>query len=106
MTTQDDVRRIALSLPEVVEAEGHFSFSVVGKAFVWIYLERVHPKKARVSNPEAVAMSISGEEEKATLLLANPEIFFTTDHYNGYAAILVHLSRIEPDALEDVLTDA
>lgn len=106
MSDQDDVRRIAMSLPETVEGEGHFSFSVAGKAFVWIYLERVHPKKARIPNPEAVAISISGEAEKAALLSADPDTFFTTDHYNGYSAILVHLSKIEPDALEDILTDA
>lgn len=106
MTTQDDVRRIALSLPETVEADGHFSFSVGGKKFVWIYLERMHPKKARVPNPEAVGIHISGEAEKIALLSSDPDTYFTTDHYNGYSAILVHLSRINFDALEDLLTDA
>jgi hypothetical protein len=106
MATQDDVRRIALSLPEVVETSGHFAFEVAGKGFVWVYLERIHPKQARVPNPEAVAIRITGEEEKQALLAANPAVYFTTDHYNGYPAILVHLSQIELNDLEDLITDA
>ena len=106
MITQDDVRRIALSLPEVEEGSDSFLFSVSGKGFVWIYLERIHPKKARVPNPKAVAIRISGEAEKTTLLASNPDVFFTTDHYNGYPAILVNLPVIDVEELEDLLTDA
>jgi hypothetical protein len=106
MATQDDVRRIALSLPEVVETPGHFAFEVAGKGFVWVYLERIHPKKARVPNPEAVAIRITGEGEKQALIASNPDTYFTTDHYNGYPAILVHLSRIDINDLEDLITDA
>ena len=52
MATQADVRRIALSLPETEEAPNHFAFSVrikgKPKGFVWVWMERVTPKKARV----------------------------------------------------------
>jgi hypothetical protein len=106
MATQDDVRRIALALPHVTEDEGRFAFGVHGKGFCWIYLERVHPKKARVPNPEGLAITITGEEEKAILIASDPEVYFTTDHYNGYPAILVWLPRISIDALEDLLVDA
>jgi hypothetical protein len=51
MATQADVRRIALSLPGTVETPNHFAFSVRNKGklkgFVWVWMERVHPKKAR-----------------------------------------------------------
>ena len=48
--TQDDVRRMAPSLPETEEAEDRFAFSVRNKGklkgFVWVWQEHVEPKKA------------------------------------------------------------
>lgn len=45
MATQDDVRRIALSLPETSEATDHFGFGVLNKGklrgFAWTWNERV-----------------------------------------------------------------
>jgi hypothetical protein len=45
MATQQDVRRIALSLPETVEAEDGFAFSVLNrskhKGFAWVWMERI-----------------------------------------------------------------
>ena len=59
MATRDDVRRIALSLPETSEAEARFAFSVLNKGkqkgFVWVWMERVHPKKPRVPNPDVAS---------------------------------------------------
>ena len=56
MADQEDVRRIALSLPGASEAKGHFAFSVESKGkpkgFVWVWMERIHPRKARVPNPD------------------------------------------------------
>ena len=55
MATQADVRRLALSLPETEETRNHFAFSVRNKGklkgFVWVWLERVAPRKARVPQP-------------------------------------------------------
>ena len=34
------------------------------------------------------------------------EIFFTEPHYDGYPAVLVRLTAIDPDFLARVLTDA
>jgi hypothetical protein len=49
MADQDDARRIALSLPGAREAKDRFAFSVEDKGkpkgFVWVWMERVHPKK-------------------------------------------------------------
>ncbi len=60
LTDQDDGRRVALSLPQTAEGEDHFAFSVLNKGkqkgFVWVWQERIHPKKARVPNPEVVAV--------------------------------------------------
>jgi len=62
MATQADVRRIALSLPDTVEAPSHFAFSVRNKGklkgFVWVWMERVTPKKARVPQPSVIAVRL------------------------------------------------
>jgi hypothetical protein len=106
---QDDVRRIALSLPETSEEEGRFAFSVANKGkqkgFVWVWMERVVPKKARVPNPEVVAIRVADQEEKELLLTADEGKFFTEPHYNGFPAILVRLPAIEVDELEGLITE-
>jgi len=105
MATRDDVRRIALSLPEAKEEPG-FSFSVAGKGFVWPWMERLDPKRARVPNPDVIGVRVANELEKQSLLSLDPAFFFTEPHYNGYPAVLVRLGVIDLDLLEKVLTDA
>jgi hypothetical protein len=110
MADQRDVRRIALSLPETTEAEGHFAFSVRDKAkekgFVWVWMERIHPKKARVPNDEVLAVRVASVADKEMLLAADPEKFFTEPHYNGFPAVLVRLADIDVDELEELIVDA
>lgn len=110
MATQVDVRRIALALPEVFEEQGRFAFSVPSrgkaKGIAWVWLERVHPKKARVPQPEVLAIRVGSDAEKHELVAADPTIFFTEPHYNGYPAVLVRLAAIEVDELTELLTDA
>jgi hypothetical protein len=105
MASQADVRRLALSLPEA--REGHdFTFSVAGKAFAWLWRERIDPKKARVPNPDVLAVRVPNELEKQALLSLDEVIFFTEPHYDGYPAVLLRIPAIEVDLLERVLTDA
>jgi hypothetical protein len=113
MATHADVRRIALSLPHTVEETGRqFSVAVVPKpgakpkSFVWQWLERVDPKKARVPNKTVVAIRVANTDEKALLLAADPDVFFTEPHYNGYPAVLVRLAAVDSKRLRDILTTA
>lgn len=110
MADREDVRRIALSLPEVTEGEDRFAFSVPNrgkaKGIAWVWMERVHPKKARVPQPAVLAVRVSGEDEKQMLIASDPGKFFTEPHYNGYPAVLVRLAAVEPDELEELITDA
>ena len=109
MADQDDVRRIALSLPGTTESADRFAFSVRNgskdKGFAWVWLERVDPKKGRVPQPEVLAVRVADETDKEMLIAADPQKFFTEAHYNGFPAILVRLAAIEPDELEELLTD-
>jgi hypothetical protein len=110
VSTQDDVRRIALSLPETSESEDRFAFSVANrgrqKGFVWVWAERVHPKKPRVPNPAVLAIRVVNELEKDVLLRSDGETFFTEPHYNGFPAVLVRLAAIDVDELEELITNA
>jgi hypothetical protein len=110
MADQEDVRRIALSLPGTREADDHFAFSVLSKGkekgFVWIWNERIDPKKPRVPNPGVVAVRVPSRFDKEALLSANEEKFFTERHYNGFPAVLVRLPAIDVGELEELIIDA
>jgi hypothetical protein len=110
MADQEDVRRIALSLPDTSEADDHFAFSVLNKGkqkgFVWAWNERVEPKKPKVPRADVVAIRVADQLDKEALLACDPEKFFTEPHYNGFPAILVRLPLIEPDELEELIVDA
>jgi hypothetical protein len=110
MADQDDVRHVALSLPEVTEAEDRFAFSVPNRgkqnAFVWVWMERVHPKKARVPNAEVIAVRVADRAEKEALLASDGDVYFTEPHYNGFPAVLVRLASIPRDQLTELITDA
>jgi hypothetical protein len=74
MATQNDVRRIALSVPEVEEAADRFASSVRNKGklkgFAWVWLERVEPRKARVPQPDVIAVRVANLGDKAALISA------------------------------------
>lgn len=105
MATREDLRRIALSLPETATDNDGFSYAVAGKAIVWTWLERVHPKKARVPNPDVIAVRVADESEKELLIDMDPTVFFTEPHYHGYPAILVRLAAIDVAMLETMVTN-
>jgi hypothetical protein len=106
MATEDDVRRIALALPEVTEDQDTLGFAVRGKGFAWSWKERVVPKQARVERRDVLAVRVADDGAKQELLAADPDKFFTEDHYNGFPAVLVRLPAVAPDELTELLTDA
>ncbi|WP_460525530.1 MmcQ/YjbR family DNA-binding protein [Flindersiella endophytica] len=111
MADQNDVRRIALGLPEASEGEDGFGFSVPNnkgkaKGFCWTWNERVEPKRPKVPNPGVLAVRVPNVGEKEALIAAEPEKYFTEPHYNGYPAVLVRLANVPVDELEELLIDA
>jgi hypothetical protein len=106
MATQDDVRRMALSLPETTEHPDEFRFLVDGKAFAWAWLERIEPKRARAPSSDVIAVRVADELDKHTLIEMDPPVFFTEPHYDGYPAVMVRLPAIDPDLLGVVITNA
>ena len=110
MATQADVRRIALSLPETEQEGNRFAFAVRNrgklKGFVWVWLERVTPKKPRVPNPDVIAVRVANLSEKDLMVSSEPTKFFTEPHYNGFPAVLVRLAEVSAGELRDLITDA
>jgi hypothetical protein len=91
VANQNDVRRIAASLPGTYEVKGRFAFTVHNgkkeKGFVWVWMERIDPKKARVPNPKMLAVRVANLDDKVTLLALDKEKFFTEPHYDGFPAV-------------------
>jgi hypothetical protein len=110
MATQADVRRIAGSLPGVVEESDRFAFSVLNrgkpKGIAWVWLERLSPKARRTPNPTVLAVRVANNAAKDLMLNADPVKFFTEPHYNGYPAVLVRLKEIPVRELRALIEDA
>jgi hypothetical protein len=106
MADADDVRRLALALPDVTEIDSDgFDFRVAGRGFVWSYPER-RPGKPRRIRTDIAVLFVGDEAEKQALLLGEPEIFFTAPGYAGWPLVLLRLARVEADRLAELVTDA
>jgi hypothetical protein len=107
----EDVRRIALALPETAEkpSHGNVSWRVKDKLFVWERPLRAADLEALgASAPEGPILGarVEGEVAKAALLADEPEVYFTTPHFDGYPSVLVRLERIEVADLEELIVGA
>lgn len=97
MADWDTVREIALAFPEVEAASsGRVAFSVRGKGFAW---------EARERDGAGLAVRVD-RDDKQLFLDANPDVYFTSPHYNGYPAVQIRVETIDPDELRERLEDA
>jgi hypothetical protein len=111
MATFDDVRRIALALPETTEASSHgnLAWSVKNKSMCW---ERpLRPADLAALGKSApggpvLAAQVPDLGVKDALIGDDPEVYFTTPHFTGYKAILVQLERISLPDLEELLVES
>jgi hypothetical protein len=102
----DDVRRLALALPHVVEIDSDgFDFRVAGKGFVWSYPERT-PGRPRLIRTDIAVLFVGDEAEKQALLLGEPDIFFTTPGYDGLPLVMLRLAQVQVERLRELVTDA
>ena len=111
MASFDDVRRIALGLPETAEAiaRANRQWRVKDKLFVWERpLRRSDLEALGDSAPDGPILGARVEHlgAKEALLADDPDVYFTTPHFDGYPAVLVQLERIALDELEELIADA
>ncbi|MDQ3457334.1 MAG: MmcQ/YjbR family DNA-binding protein [Actinomycetota bacterium] len=107
MATWDDVRRLAMALPETTEDER--TWRVRKKLVAW-------ERPLRAKDYEALGDAAWGGDilgarradqgAKEALLADDPEVYFTTPHFDGYPAILVRLERIAEAELAELLGEA
>jgi hypothetical protein len=112
MATWDDVRRIALALPEAAEPRskgGLAQWRVRDKLFAWERPLRRSDLQAlgpRAPKGHILAARVPHLGAKEALLATNPKVYFTTPHFDGYPAVLVRLGRISIAELEELLVEA
>ena len=97
MVDWDTVRALARAFPEVDESAGdRIAFSVRGKGFAW---------EARERDGGGLAVRVD-RDEKQLFLDANPQVYFTSPHYNGFPAVQIRLEAIDEEELGERLEDA
>lgn len=111
MSTFDDVRRIALALPEAIEAERDRSavWRIRDKAFVWERPLRAADWTALQVAPNqrpTFCVMVPDLDDRLGLMDAAPDAFFVTPHFANYPAVLGWLDRVPLDLLTEVITDA
>ena len=111
MATWDDVRRIALALPETSErlSRDLRQWRVRDKLFVWERpLRRADLQALGDAAPDGPILGARVEHlgAKEALLADDTGVFFTTPHFDGYPAILVRLDRMALKDLHEVIVEA
>jgi hypothetical protein len=99
VVTHDDVRGIALSLPETFEQAsygGRPSWRTKTRMFTWL------PD----AEPEVLVVWVESEEEKRAMIAAEPRKFSTTSHYDGHPIVLVDLAAVDVDEATELITES
>jgi hypothetical protein len=111
MASWDDVRRIALSLPETSEGVSRDlrHWRVKDKGFVWERpLRRSDLEALGDAAPDGPILGARVEHlvAKEALLADDPSVYFTTPHFDGYPAVLVRLEEIGLEDLHELIVEA
>jgi hypothetical protein len=96
----DTVRKIALEMPGVEDSRsyGSPSLKVHGELMAAVPVNKA-------AEPNSVGVRVDFER-RSELLEAAPDIYYAPEHYRNYPMVLVRLSRIDLEALRDLLLGA
>ncbi len=97
MPTWEDVKALAAGLPEVVEGTAWGSPCLRVRKDMFVRLR---------DNGAALVVRVVDEEDKEALIKGDPDTFFTTPHYDGYAYVLVRLPKVSEQILGELIEDA
>ncbi|MEZ5387986.1 MAG: hypothetical protein R3F13_20965 [Prosthecobacter sp.] len=93
----DAVREIAMAMPDVTESSLHGapSFKLRGKLLAC-------PAIHRSAEADTLAVRI-GIDQRAQLIVDDPDIYYVTEHYVNHPMVLVRLPRMNRKALKHLL---
>ncbi|RBY77016.1 MmcQ/YjbR family DNA-binding protein [Blastococcus sp. TF02-09] len=112
MLTWDDVARACLALPattEAVSASGRRRWLVRGRTFVRERpLHRVDLDELGAAAPEGPVLVayVPDEGAKAALLATEPDVWFTTSHFDGRPVLMCRLERLDRQGLRELVAEA
>jgi len=112
VATWSDVRRLAGSLPEVDEqtmADGTARWRVRRVLFLWERPLRRADLEAlgdRAPGEMPLAARVADLGVRAALIADQPDVFFTTPHFENYPAVLARLDRLSAQDLEELVVEA
>jgi len=95
-----DVRRFALALPDVEES------TMYGAPAMKLHGRLLACMASHKSAEPGTLVVCVDFDDRDELIAAEPAVYYTKEHYIGYASVLVRLSRIHSDALRDLLLAA
>jgi hypothetical protein len=114
MVNMRDVERMALSMPEVkkeLRDDDRPAFVVDGKLFCFHRTQRKDAVDAATGDrlDDVLVFRVADEEMKSMWLAERPNVFFTTDHFNGHPWILLRipsLTEVDEEELSELVSDA
>lgn len=111
MATWDEVRELALALPQTSErlSRERSQWRVKDKLFVWerpLRAKEIEELGALAPEGPVLGARVEHLGAKEALLADDERVYFTTSHFKGYAAILVRLERISSEDLRELVTEA
>jgi hypothetical protein len=97
MPSWEDVLAIGRALPEVEES-------------TWFGTPSLKVRKKSMcrlrTDPDALVVRVLDLGDREALLQGDPDVFFTTPHYDGWPYVLVRLDRVSPEILRELVEDA
>lgn len=107
----EDVRAVALALPESSErsSRGLCQRRVRDRLFVWerpLRASEIQALAGEVPSGAILGARVEHLLAKEALLASEPDVFLTTPHFDGYAAILVRLEQVSREVLREVIVEA
>lgn len=111
MATWDDVRRLALALPESEErvSRERRQWRVKDRLFVWerpLWRPDLEALGDNAPGGPILGARVEHLVAKEAMLATGDGVFFTTPHFDGYPAVLVQLDLISVEDLEEVVVEA
>jgi hypothetical protein len=111
MATWDDVARICLALPGTTEVRSRDmrQWKVADKLFVWERpLRRRDLEELGDDAPSdpVLGARVPDEGAKRALIAEEPDVYFTTAHFDGYPAVLARLEALDDAGLTELAGEA